>query len=120
MKAAERKCRVLWQQIVTLRDGRCLRCGHVCLEGGEMQNVGHHVFGRNKMGSAFDRVPASRFARTVINGSEEPVMGAQSAAAARIGEERYTHLDFLSKQVVRLRPKDYSAIAESLKRSWKG
>ena len=40
MKASEKRCRVLWQQIVTLRDGRCLRCGHVSPDGGEMQNMG--------------------------------------------------------------------------------
>lgn len=120
MKAAERKCRVLWQQIVTLRDGRCLRCGHVCLEGGEMQNVGHHVFGRNKMGSAFDPDSGLSFCPDCHQWVQKNQSWARNLLAARIGEERYTHLDFLSKQVVRLRPKDYSAIAESLKRSWKG
>ena len=116
MKAAERKCRVLWQQIVTLRDGRCLRCGHASPEGGEMQNVGHHPFGRNKNGSAFEPDAGltlcpdchDRWAR------RDP-QDCHDLLREKIGEKRYTHLEFLSKQVVRLRPKDFSDIAAELK-----
>jgi hypothetical protein len=37
-----------------------------------------------------------------------------------IGEERYTHLAYLSSQVVRLREKDFRDIAEGLRKQLEG
>ena len=117
MKAVEKRCRALWQQIVTLRDGRCLRCGHVSPDGGEMQNVGHHPFRRNKMGSAFDPDAGILLCPVCHDGwARKFPQEARDLLKRKIGEERYIFLEALSRETVRLREADFKAIAVELQK----
>lgn len=117
MKAAEKRCRVLWQKIVTLRDGRCLRCGHVSVEGGEMQNVGHHVFGRDNNGSSFDSDSGLTLCPECHDGwARRYPAEVYAMLKKKIGAERYTHLEYLSRETVRLREADFKAIAVELQK----
>ena len=108
MKAAEKKCFRLVQEIVCLRDRVCQRC---CA----MPISGHHCFGRRNHSTAFEPDSCLALCPSCHDGwARKCPQGARDLLGATIGEERFTHLEFLSKQVVRLRPKDFSDIAAEL------
>ena len=108
MKAAEKKCRVLWQQIVTLRDGCCVRCGYYLV-------TGHHVFGRTHNGSSFEPDSGLSLCVDCHEWSRKCPQEAHNLLRAKIGEERYIYLEALSRETIRLRGKDFQDIAAALK-----
>jgi len=108
MNRAEKKCFSLIQEIVTLRDVACQRCGDTPISG-------HHVFGRRNHGSAFDPDSCIGLCVNCHDGwARKCPDEVHDMLREKIGEERYNHLAYLSEQVVRLRDKDYLAISISL------
>ena len=110
MTSAERRCARLVQQVVCERDRVCQRCGE------PFTISAHHVFGRRNHGSAFDPDSCITLCCTCHDRwARECPQEARNLLRKKIGEERYTWLDYLSTQVVRLRDKDFEDIAAGLK-----
>ncbi len=108
MNAAEKKAFRLVQEIVCQRDRVCQRCGAVPISG-------HHVFGRRNHATAFDPDSCIALCPPCHDGpARQHPSEIHALLVSKIGIERYTHLAFLSKEVVRLRDADFKAIAIEL------
>jgi len=113
MKAIERRCRILWQQIVTIRDGACLLCGWYLI-------TGHHVFGRTHNGSSFDPDSGISLCVDCHERVRQNPKEAHALLKSKIGEERYIYLEALSRESVRLREPDFREIANKLSKMLEG
>ncbi len=113
MNAAERKCRVLWQRVVTGRDKVCVRCGAV-------PTTGHHVFPRRHLGTAFE--PDNGLGLCVECHAWAHLWPEMSRVLlrTRLGEQRYAFVEALSKTSPRLREGDYNRISADLKKILEG
>ena len=108
MKSSKKQCYALWQAIVCERDKACVRCGNVPISG-------HHVFGRNKMGSAFDPDSGLGICPECHDGWARLRPGeAKELLIRKIGIERYEDLLRRSNQVYRMREYDFMRIAIEL------
>ncbi len=116
MKAAEKKCARLVQEIVCLRDRVCQ------LPGCRRTPIsGHHVLGRSNHGSAFE--PDSLLGFCIwhhVPWAHKHPQECKDLLRSIIGEKRFSWLEVLSREVVRYREKDYRLIAEGLRKQLEG
>jgi 5-methylcytosine-specific restriction endonuclease McrA len=108
MKNIEKKCFSLIQQIVTLRDMVCQRCGDFPISG-------HHVFSRRNQSTAFDPDSCLGLCADCHDGwARAYPEQAKYLLREKIGEARYNYLAVLSREIARLRERDYLNIAVNL------
>ncbi len=107
--AAEKKCFRMLQEIVCERDKFCQRCGSI----GPIS--AHHVFSRRNKGSAFEADSCLGLCLYDHAWAHKHPEAAHDLLRAKIGEERFAHLEYLSRQVVRLHDTDCKSIAAELK-----
>lgn len=108
MNSAEKRCFKLLQEIVCKRDRVCRRCGATPISA-------HHVFGRKNHGSAFDPNSCLALCQDCHDRwARRDPQDCHGLLRERIGEERFAHLEYLSRQVVRLRDTNYKSIAAEL------
>jgi hypothetical protein len=103
MKPIEKKCRALWQEIVCRRDRFCQRCYTIPI-------TGHHVFGRTHNGSSFEPDSGLGVCVDCHEWARECPQEARDLLREKIGAERYAYLEARSREVVRLREKDFKQI----------
>ncbi len=115
MNVAEKKCFRLVQEIVCERDRVCQRCGSI----GPIS--AHHVFSRRNKGSAFEADSCLGLCPPCHDGwARKHPQEVHQLLTAILGYEHYTHLEYLSNQVVRLREADFKNIAVELQKKLEG
>ena len=109
MKAAEKSCARLIQQIVCLRDRVCQRCGATPI-------CAHHAWPRRNHATSFESDALIGLCLECHQQAHLNPREFREFVRSKIGEECYEYLESLSNQVVRLREKDYIEIAERLRK----
>ena len=115
MKAAEKKCDKLLQMVVMARDIFCR--GRLCAKPSV---AAHHLFGRKNKATRYNPECSWGLCLECHQQAHLKPREFQDLLRAKIGEDRYTHLAFLSSDVVRLRDKDFREIAEQLRKQLEG
>lgn len=103
MKKVKKQCYALYQEIVVFRDEVCQRPG--CYKPAVS---GHHAFGRNKMGTAFQTDGGLGLCNEDHDGWARMRPGeVKEVLLRKIGQKRYDELALLSRQDHRLRDQDF-------------
>ncbi len=116
MKSLKKKCFSLFQQIGLERNPFCQRPGCGCPAAAV-----HHVFPRRNLGTAFEPDNGLSLCNEDHDGwARKHPQEVHQLLTAILGYEHYTHLEYLSNQVVRLREADFKNIAVELQKKLEG